>query len=33
MLGDTPWGLSAGRCRGGQAVAVADLVRVRRLSD
>ncbi|MEU8186118.1 helix-turn-helix domain-containing protein [Micromonospora carbonacea] len=33
MLVDTPSGLSAGRRGGGQAVVVADLVRVRRLSD
>ncbi|WP_244298356.1 helix-turn-helix domain-containing protein [Micromonospora cremea] len=32
-MNDTPPGLSAGRRRGGQAVAVADPVRVRRLSD
>lgn len=33
MLDDTPSGLSVGRCRGGPAVAVAEPVRVRRLSD
>ncbi|WP_244162070.1 helix-turn-helix domain-containing protein [Micromonospora eburnea] len=32
-MDDTPSDLSAGRRHGGQAVAVADLVRVRRLSD